>query len=40
MVEVKRDFYLNKLISRKNNGQIKVLTGIHRCGKSYLLNKM
>lgn len=37
-MEIKRDFYLNKLISRKNNGLIKVITGIRRCGKSYLLN--
>lgn len=37
-MEIKRDFYLNKLINRKNNGLIKVITGIRRCGKSYLLN--
>ncbi len=37
-MEVRRDFYLNKLIKRKNNGLIKVVTGIRRCGKSYLLN--
>lgn len=37
-MEINRDFYLNKLISRKNNGLIKVITGIRRCGKSYLLN--
>ncbi len=37
-MEIKRDFYLNKLIKRKNNGLIKVITGIRRCGKSYLLN--
>lgn len=37
-MEIKRDFYLNKLISRKNNGLVKVITGIRRCGKSYLLN--
>ena len=34
---IKRDFYLNKLIRHKNNGLIKVITGIRRCGKSYLL---
>ena len=39
-MEIKRDFYLNKLISRKNNGLIKVITGIRRCGKSYLLNNI
>lgn len=37
MKEIKRDNYLNKLISKKNNGLIKVITGIRRCGKSYLL---
>lgn len=34
---IKRDRYLNKLISKKENGLIKVITGIRRCGKSYLL---
>ncbi|MCD8300348.1 MAG: ATP-binding protein [Clostridiales bacterium] len=37
-MEIARDFYLNKLISRKHNGLIKIITGIRRCGKSYLLN--
>lgn len=37
-MEVRRDIYLNKLISKKNNGLVKVITGIRRCGKSYLLN--
>ncbi len=39
-MEIKRDYYLNKLISRKNNGLIKVITGVRRCGKSYLLNTL
>ena len=39
-MEIKRDFYLKKLISRRNNGLIKVITGIRRCGKSYLLNNI
>ena len=34
---IKRDRYLNKLIAKKDNGLIKVVTGIRRCGKSYLL---
>ncbi len=34
---VKRDIYLNKLISKRHNGLIKVITGVRRCGKSYLL---
>lgn len=37
-MEIKRDLYLNKLLERKHNGLIKVITGIRRCGKSYLLN--
>jgi uncharacterized protein len=34
---INRDLYLNKLVSRKNNGMIKVITGIRRSGKSFLL---
>lgn len=37
MQEILRNRYLNKLIDRKENGMIKVITGIRRCGKSYLL---
>lgn len=37
-MEINRDYYLGKLIKRKHNGLIKVITGIRRCGKSYLLN--
>ena len=40
MKEIKRDIYLNKLISRKKNGLIKIITGIRRCGKSYLLDPL
>ena len=36
-MEIRRDIYLNKLISKKHNGLIKVVTGMRRCGKSYLL---
>ena len=36
-MEIKRDRYLNKLIAKKNNGLIKVITGIRRSGKSYLI---
>lgn len=39
-MEIKRDFYLDKLIRKMNNGFIKVITGIRRCGKSYLLNRI
>lgn len=36
-MEIKRDIYLDKLISKKHNGLVKVVTGVRRCGKSYLL---
>lgn len=39
-MEIKRDEYLNRLIVRRANGFIKVITGIRRCGKSYLLNTL
>ena len=37
-MEIKRDYYLNKLVSKRHNGLIKIITGIRRCGKSYLLD--
>lgn len=40
MQEIKRDLYLKKLINRRENGMIKVITGIRRCGKSYLLDPL
>ena len=36
-MEIQRDLYIEKLIIRKHNNMIKIITGIHRCGKSYLL---
>ncbi|MFR3463125.1 MAG: ATP-binding protein [Ruminococcus sp.] len=36
-MEIKRDSYLNQLLVRRNNGLIKIITGLRRCGKSYLL---
>ncbi len=36
-MNIKRDRYLNTLISKEHNGLIKVITGMRRCGKSYLL---
>ena len=36
-MEIRRDIYLDKLIRKKKNGLIKVVTGVRRCGKSYLL---
>ena len=35
---IERNDYLDKIIARKGNGLIKILTGIKRCGKSYMLN--
>ena len=34
---IKRDSYLQKIYSKKGNGKVKIITGIRRCGKSYLL---
>ena len=39
-MEINRDIYLNKLISRMNNGMVKIITGVRRCGKSYLLFRL
>ena len=39
-MEIKRDAYLNTLKSKMGNGRIKIITGIRRCGKSYLLFKL
>lgn len=39
-IEIKRDSYLKKLIDSQHNGLIKIITGIRRCGKSYLLNEI
>lgn len=39
-MEIKRDSYLDRLIQRKHNGLVKIITGIRRCGKSYLLRKL
>ena len=39
-MEIKRDFYLNKLIRHQRNGLVKVVTGVRRCGKSYLLFRL
>ena len=38
--EIKRDYYLEQLIERKGNGLVKIVTGIRRCGKSYLLRTL
>jgi hypothetical protein len=37
MEQIKRDIYLNRLLQRRHNGFIKIITGVRRCGKTYLL---
>lgn len=39
-MNIKRDYYLNKLINKQYNGLIKIITSIRRCGKSYLIDYM
>ncbi len=39
-MEIKRDIYLQRLIDREWNGMVKVVTGIRRCGKTYLLFRL
>lgn len=39
-MQIKRDFYLQQLVDGKQNGLIKIVTGIKRCGKSFLLFKL
>ena len=37
---IKRDFYLNQLIAKKNSSKVKIITGLRRSGKSYLLTRL
>ena len=39
-MEIKRDYYLNRLIRSMHNGMVKVITGLRRCGKSFLLDPL
>lgn len=39
-IEINRDYYLEQLIKRKHNGLVKIVTGIRRCGKSFLLRTL
>ena len=39
-MNVRRDFYLQQLVDSMWNGQVKVITGLRRCGKSYLLKNL
>ena len=40
MKRIQRDVYLKQLLDKKDNGLIKIITGIRRCGKSYLLDPL
>ena len=37
VMEIQRPRYMNQLIDKIDNGRVKIITGIRRCGKSYLL---
>ena len=37
---IKRDYYLNQLISKRHSSKIKIITGLRRSGKSFLLNTL
>ena len=37
---IKRDSYLRRLINKRENGLVKIITGIRRCGKSFLLDPL
>jgi len=39
-MDIKRDVYLNRLVDSMDNHLIKIITGVRRCGKSYLLNTL
>ena len=39
-MEIKRDMYVDRLVSKRWNGRVKIITGIRRCGKSYLLSRL
>ena len=39
-MEIARDIYLEKLVNKKGNGLVKIISGIRRCGKSYLMNTL
>ena len=39
-MEIARNAYLNKLLAKRGNGLVKIVTGIRRCGKSYLLSQL
>lgn len=40
MSMIKRDFYLNQLINKRHSSKVKIITGLRRCGKSYLLSTL
>lgn len=38
MLRINREIYLNQLVNKQNNGLVKIITGMRRCGKSFLLD--
>ena len=40
MAVIKRDSYVERLMSKRQNGRVKIVTGIRRCGKSFILTKL
>lgn len=40
MKYIKREIYLRKIVNRRHNGEVKIVTGARRCGKSWLLSKI
>ena len=38
MLRISREIYLNQMINKQNNGLVKIITGMRRCGKSFLLD--
>ena len=40
MLRINREIYLNQLVNKQNNGLVKIITGIRRCGKSFLLDQI
>ena len=38
MLRINREIYLNQLVNKQNNGLVKIITGMRRCGKSFLVD--
>ena len=39
-MKINKDYYLNQLIEKQNNGLVKIISGMRRCGKYYLLDQV